>query len=318
MNRANFGVFFLSALLSCLCREFYKADYPPSTQAWIGLISIFYFFPVVYALVTDENWVEQSLFTTKRVVLSLLLLILPYFLSVLFKLETCSMPGVNVAFVLAWGLFAYFAKISPKFRDWLILFLILSIWFAFESNWFDLWKGNLYFLNVLLAINIVILLFPLLLRYRPFLLQFKSEYLWYKPLHIFSFLFLLVAVPYGLASDFLQIKNSIDPLQIPVQFLAIFFFNGLPEEILFRGLLQVHIEKYTGFRWSLLLTSTAFGFAHLNNFPTGDYRYVILSLFAGVCFGLVFKMSQSIIPAALLHTIINTTNAVLFDKVPMI
>ena len=60
--------------------------------------------------------------------------------------------------------------------------------------------------------------------------------------------------------------------------LGIFIFIGIPEELLFRGIIQNLLEKAIG-RPALALgvASLIFGAAHLNNGPSPDWRYFLLA-----------------------------------------
>ena len=318
MKKTKVLVLIVSLLLSILCREFYKQEYSDVFQVFLMFVTSLYFLPLMFSLgVKQDLFYAQNISKTKMG-LYVCLLLAPYFFALFIDNSAARTLGSNIFFVGLWCSLALCAWKFEKIKYWLGIALTLSIWFAFELDLLVFWQGSLYFLNVLLGIDLVIILFPMFLRFRPFAMEFKMSYLWAKPLHKYSIVFLLVAVPYGLLSGFLSLKSNIDPIQIPIQFLAIFFFNALPEEILFRGLLQEQVQRYMKANLALLLVSIAFGFAHLNNFPKWDYRFVLISFIAGLCFGIVYLRTRSIVPAALLHTIINTTNAIAFDKVPLI
>ena len=72
--------------------------------------------------------------------------------------------------------------------------------------------------------------------------------------------------------------------------LAICFFTAVPEELLFRGVLQNLLEK----RWpaarfarvgSLPVAAVVFGAAHLINAPASNWRYMLLATLAGIAYG---------------------------------
>jgi hypothetical protein len=68
--------------------------------------------------------------------------------------------------------------------------------------------------------------------------------------------------------------------------------TALPEEILFRGLIQNCIAQRFGTSTSTLLISAfIFGCAHLDNGPgpLPNWRYMILATIAGVAYGKVFR-----------------------------
>ena len=103
--------------------------------------------------------------------------------------------------------------------------------------------------------------------------------------------------------------------KIGTRYLTIFAATALPEEILFRGLMQNWIMQRFGAGYLTLLASGAiFGCAHLNNGPQAapNWRYAILASIAGVVFGRVFQKSSSILSSASLHALVNTVKYAFF------
>ena len=99
------------------------------------------------------------------------------------------------------------------------------------------------------------------------------------------------------------------------QYLIILAATALPEEILFRGLIQNCIAQRFGVSTSTLLASAfIFGCAHLDNGPgpLPNWRYMILATIAGVAYGKVFEKSSSILASAGLHALVDTVKHVCF------
>jgi uncharacterized protein len=97
--------------------------------------------------------------------------------------------------------------------------------------------------------------------------------------------------------------------KIGTRYLAIFCGTALPEEILFRGLIQNWLmQRFGASIWTLGAAGLIFGCAHLDNGPQPlpNWRYMILATIAGVVFGRVFQKSSSIISSASLHAAVNT------------
>jgi membrane protease YdiL (CAAX protease family) len=93
------------------------------------------------------------------------------------------------------------------------------------------------------------------------------------------------------------------------QFLVILAATALPEEILFRGLIQNSLMlKLRTKEPALLLASFIFGCAHLNNGPgpLPNWRYMILATIAGYAYGKVFEKSSSIFASAFLHALVDS------------
>jgi membrane protease YdiL (CAAX protease family) len=127
-----------------------------------------------------------------------------------------------------------------------------------------------------------------------------------------------ILIPIGLWLSFIQ------PFHIPAQlstglvlktFLIILVATALPEEILFRSLIQNSIMQNLGStNKALLLAAVVFGCAHLNNGPgpLPNWRYAIMATIAGFAYGKVFQKSSSVFSSAILHALINTSKHVFF------
>ena len=127
-----------------------------------------------------------------------------------------------------------------------------------------------------------------------------------------------ILIVLGLRLSFIQpfhIPPRLSAGFLATRFLVILAATALPEEILFRSLLQNAITQKLWFRnASLLLASVIFGCAHLNNGPGPDlnWRYAIMAAIAGFAYGKVFQKSSSVLSSAILHALINTSKHVFF------
>jgi len=95
----------------------------------------------------------------------------------------------------------------------------------------------------------------------------------------------------------------------------IFAATALPEEILFRALIQnLMMQRFGSSTRTLLLASFIFGCAHLDNGPqsTPNWRYMIVATIAGVAYGRVFQKSRSVASSAALHTMVDWTKHFFF------
>jgi membrane protease YdiL (CAAX protease family) len=98
------------------------------------------------------------------------------------------------------------------------------------------------------------------------------------------------------------------PIAIGSQYLIILAATALPEEILFRSLIQNCLTRRLGAGASTLLASAfIFGCAHLNNGPgpLPNWRYMILATIAGLAYGKVYEKSSSIFASAGLHALVD-------------
>jgi len=95
----------------------------------------------------------------------------------------------------------------------------------------------------------------------------------------------------------------------------IFAGTALPEEILFRALIQNFLMLRFGSGWrTLLAASIVFGAAHLDNGPQPlpNWRYMIEATIAGVAYGRVFQKSSSVTSSAMLHMAVDWTKHFFF------
>jgi membrane protease YdiL (CAAX protease family) len=90
---------------------------------------------------------------------------------------------------------------------------------------------------------------------------------------------------------------------------------AIPEELLFRALIQNWLMQRFGFTHrTLLAASLIFGAAHLDNppGPLPNWRYMLLATIAGGVFGKVFWKSSTILSSASLHALVNCVRHVFF------
>lgn len=96
------------------------------------------------------------------------------------------------------------------------------------------------------------------------------------------------------------------PGAMAARWTVIFAATALPEEILFRSLIQNLLMLRYGFTNGVLAVSAAvFGLAHLNNGAFPNWRYAVLAAVAGFGFGKVFQMAGSVLSSAGVHATVN-------------
>ena len=126
-----------------------------------------------------------------------------------------------------------------------------------------------------------------------------------------------VLIALGIAIGFLPLPHL--PAQTPGRmagtFGLIFVGTALPEEILFRGLIQNLLMLRYGESARMLITaSVIFGCAHLDNGPQPlpNWRYAILATIAGIAYGKVFQKASSVLSSAGLHALVDWTKHLFF------
>jgi hypothetical protein len=128
-------------------------------------------------------------------------------------------------------------------------------------------------------------------------------------------LFAVIAIPLGLAIHFIGYSFEMRKLLIaPAAFIGIFLFTAIPEEFLFRGIIQNWFDRVTGRRGlSLIFASVVFGASHLNNGPPiPNYKYFLMASIAGIFYGLVWQRTGSVTASAITHALVDTTWSAFF------
>ncbi len=128
-------------------------------------------------------------------------------------------------------------------------------------------------------------------------------------------MFALIAIPLGFVIHFIHYSFTVRKLYtaVPV-FVGIFLFTALPEEFLFRGLIQNWIERVSSRgALSLIAASLIFGASHLNNGPPlPNYRYFFMATIAGIFYGRAWRSTGSLMASSLTHALVDTIWSVVF------
>jgi membrane protease YdiL (CAAX protease family) len=128
-------------------------------------------------------------------------------------------------------------------------------------------------------------------------------------------IFAIIAIPLGIAIDFIHYSFRLSKLlPAPAALAGIFFFTALPEEFLFRGLIQNWIERTTKRPTiSLAIAAVIFGASHLNNGPPiPNYRYFLLASIAGIFYGRAWRSTGSLMSSSFTHTLVDTCWSLFF------
>lgn len=104
------------------------------------------------------------------------------------------------------------------------------------------------------------------------------------------------------------------PAWWPLWLWTMVFLTALPEEALFRHVIQGGLEAWLGgtdrARWIALASAgLVFGLAHVAGGPT----YVLLATLAGLGYGWIYAVSGSVTASILAHTALNLLHLLLFS-----
>ena len=62
-----------------------------------------------------------------------------------------------------------------------------------------------------------------------------------------------------------------------------------------------------------IVASIIFGLSHIDHGVFPNWRYVLLATVAGIFYGLAWRRTKSMFPAAVVHTLVDTTWHLLFQ-----
>jgi membrane protease YdiL (CAAX protease family) len=122
--------------------------------------------------------------------------------------------------------------------------------------------------------------------------------------------FALLGIPLGIGLHFIHPHSRSVAFSIFVfQCLGIYLTIAIPEELLFRGILQNFLVRSLPERggfYGVAVASVVFGLAHLHHAPVPNWRYAIMATLAGLFYGNAFRTRHRISASALTHTLVDT------------
>jgi uncharacterized protein len=122
-----------------------------------------------------------------------------------------------------------------------------------------------------------------------------------------TIVFSAVALPIGLATDFIVWNPRLELWRVLLTPPLMYLVTALPEEFLFRGLIQNLLRRSFGVWIALVMASVIFGLAH---FP--DPRYIGLATAAGFAYGWVYQRTGKITASAITHALVDIIWVLLF------
>src|SRR6266566_2741818 len=203
---------------------------------------------------------------------------------------------------------------------WQDFLTLAGIWVAVKfspSHW--LWPfpgGRLaYVFTVLLCVNIALACFVLVRRVNGIGYSIGWGRHWGFFILASFVVFACIAIPLGQGMHFIEFAPQVSQWKsLPFLSIGILFFTAWPEEFLFRGLLQNMLLRATKsdlVGWCI--ASLLFGFSHITNNYSPNWRYVVLATIAGFFYGWTWRKTGSIFASALLHAAVDATWHFLFE-----
>lgn len=200
---------------------------------------------------------------------------------------------------------------------------VVAIWLPFDFRWLgSIWtwpvgEGS-YVFNTVIAVDLALLLLLGFRRIDDIGYPWQCNRRLPMEVMVHFVVFSAVAIPLGTANGFIAFQpRASGPMELVGSSLAIFLFVAIPEELLFRGLIQNFLAKTLGpgFR-SLVPAALVFGAAHLNNATGGgdlpNWSYFVLASIAGLFYGSAFIRTRGLVAPAIVHTLVDVVWRELF------
>jgi hypothetical protein len=269
--------------------------------------------------------VKKRLRSRPKALFALPALLAATFCLVAWRLDALSLPLVLliVAYTLVPTVCFFVQGADAGAATWLDLAVILMLWLPVELNLGARWiprhaQGLLHTVAYGTALTLALVLF---LGFRG-----MKGMKYNLPTRLMDFVDPLIAylavapvlIALGLALRFLpwfHVPGNLSALGVARTFGLIFVATALPEEILFRSLIQNWLmQKFGSTTGVLIAASVIFGCAHLNNGPQPlpNWRYMILATIAGLAYGKVFQRASSAVASMTLHALVDATKHVFF------
>jgi len=205
---------------------------------------------------------------------------------------------------IAW-LLAQDAVADPEQRgNWRDAIILLTLGLAVDLRWFErAWPSGLAGWGKLLLVDAGLYGFVAIRRLSGTGFDFHFRWSdWKTGLRELVF-FAPLVLALGMALGFLH-PHSLAPrwfLMVP-EWIYIFIFIAVPEELFFRAWVQNLLERRVGRRVALGITAVLFGLSHFNKRSAHfNWRYVVLASIAGIFYGRAWREQRRVPASAITH-----------------
>jgi hypothetical protein len=118
-----------------------------------------------------------------------------------------------------------------------------------------------------------------------------------------------IALPIGFATHFIVWNPRAAGPDVILRPIVVYLVTAVPEEFLFRGLIQNLLSRWLGIPLGLAIGSVIFGLSHLP-----DPRYAVLATIAGVAYGLVYLRTGKVTASAITHALVDAVWVILLHR----
>jgi len=203
---------------------------------------------------------------------------------------------------------------SAERASWRDFAAMLSLGLPVSAGWLSgiwIWPEDIYVFRPIFCVCVGAYAFLVIrnLKDAGYKLLFKKADVTEGGLNFIAFI--ILALPLGLALHF--IRPHAYRVSVPAflaDFVGIYLSVAIPEEFLFRGILQnLLVKTLKGPRsgqYGLLLASVIFGLSHLHHAPVPNWRYAILATLAGIFYGNAWRVRKRTSASAFAHAMVDT------------
>jgi uncharacterized protein len=209
---------------------------------------------------------------------------------------------------IAWLLERAKAADAQQRGDWRDAAILLVLGLAVDLRWFDAaWPAGWQALGKILLVDEGLYGFAAIRQLSgtgfDFRLKWSDWTIGLRELALFA-PFVLVL---GLALGFLHPHRNLPVLGVAaLQWVGIFFFVAVPEELFFRAWVQNLLERRVGRPRALVIASALFGLSHFNKRSQHfNWPYVLLATIAGIFYGRAWRARRRVPASSITHAFVD-------------
>lgn len=215
-----------------------------------------------------------------------------------------------------------FRRAERKPFDLFDITAILALWFPIEFDWLPDAPLRLAGISLplakLLAVDLAFLLFLVIRPLEGLGYSFRLRGADFTTVSLALTAYSVIGLPLGLLARFLIFGLApFRPLEWLLGLVFGYLLVALPEELLFRGIIQNMLQQRWGKTWATLLAAAViFGLAHLNNattnYPEPNWMYAVMATLAGLAYGWTWRRTGKITASAATHALVNFVWGIVF------
>jgi hypothetical protein len=285
----------------------------PSAAGIYGCFLLMVILIVIPGLRDIRPFIEERMLTRRNAVVLLLVWCLPY---LAYAAGTHDFRWAALARILAiatpllliYGLFPVRKLEQFTWQDFAVAVWLITALLSHQLA--GIWNvpANLDFMTRLFLIYVAAWCWVFVRKVPELGYEFAFTAKTFRSAGINFVLFALIAVPSSLALHFTGWNPHWHGLStFCINYLEIFLFVALLEELFFRGFLQTLLSVNLQSPWKgQALISCLFGLFHILHAPFPNWRYVLLATVAGWFYGSAFVKGGNLMASVLTHAMVDT------------